>query len=122
MTQKTKKELERVPYIWYLVTFKDQIEALLDSGSEVNAMSQAFAHQLGLKIWKINVRAQKIDGSTLKTYEIIVSTFFVLDKDSRERFFEKSFLLADVKPDIVLGMPFLILSNVDIDFQARDLQ
>ncbi len=42
MTEKTE-ELERVPCIWYPVTFKDQTEALLDSGSEVNAMSQAFA-------------------------------------------------------------------------------
>ncbi len=41
--KKTEEELERVPCIWYLVTFKDQTEALLDSGSEVNAMSQAFA-------------------------------------------------------------------------------
>ncbi len=30
--------------------------------------------------------------------------------------------MADVKPDIVLGMPFLIMSNTDVDFQAWDLQ
>ncbi len=49
--KKTEEELERVPCIRYPVTFKkDQIEALLDSGSEVNAMSQAFAQQLGLKV------------------------------------------------------------------------
>ncbi len=43
------------------------------------------------------------------------------DKDGKERFFEESFLLADVKPDIVLGMSFLIMSNADVNFQARDL-
>ncbi len=53
---------------------------------------------------------------------MVVSTFSVSDKDRRERFFEESFLLADVRPDIVLGMPFLNVSNADIDFQARDLQ
>ncbi len=58
----------------------------------------------------------------MKTYEIIVSTFFVSDKHSRERFFEKSFLLTHVKPDIVLGMSFLTMSNANIDFLARDLQ
>ncbi len=52
----------------------------------------------------------------------MVSTFSISNKDGRERFFEESFLLADVKSDIVLGMPFLIISNADIDFQARDLQ
>ncbi len=45
----------------------------------------------------------------------------MLDKDSRKRFFKESFLLADIKPDIVLGMLFLTMSNADIDFQAQDL-
>ncbi len=121
MTEKIE-ELERVPCIRYLVTFKDQTEALLDSGSEVNAMSQAFAQQLGLKIRKTNVEAQKINGTTLETYGMVVSTFSMTDKDGRERFFKENFLLADVKPDIMLGMPFLTMSNADVDFPAQDLQ
>ncbi len=52
---------------------------------------------------------------------MVVSTFSVLHKDGRERFFEESFLLADVKSDIVLRTLFLNMSNADIDFQARDL-
>ncbi len=52
---------------------------------------------------------------------MVISTFFVSDKNGRKRFFKKSFLLADVKPDIVLGMPFLTMSNTNVDFQARDL-
>ncbi len=95
---------------------------MLDSGSEVNAISQAFAQQLGLKIRKTNIGAQKIDGTTLETYGIIVSTFSVSDKDERERFFEESFLLANVRPDIMLGVLFLTMSNADINFKARDLQ
>ncbi len=84
-------------------------------------MSQAFAQQLGFKICKINVGAQKIDGTTLETYRMVVSTFSVSDKDDREMFFEESFLLADVRLDIILGMLFLTISNADVDFQARDL-
>ncbi len=53
---------------------------------------------------------------------MVVSTFSVSDKDGKERFFEENFLLTDVSPYIVLGMPFLIMSNADIDFQARDWQ
>ncbi len=120
--KKTEEELERVPCIRYPVTFKDQTEALLDSRSEVNIISQAFAQQLGLKIRKTNVGAQKIDVTTLETYGIVVFTFSVSDKDGRERFFKESFLLADVSPDIVLGMPFLTMSHVDVNFQARNLQ
>ena len=53
---------------------------------------------------------------------MIVFTSLILDKDGRERFFEESFLLANVSPDIVLGMSFLTMSNVDVNFQARDVQ
>ncbi len=121
MTEK-KEELERVPCIWYPVTFKNQTKALLDSRSEINAISQAFAYQIGLTIWKTNIGTQKIDGTTLKTYGMVVSTFSVSDKDRRERLFEESFLLADVKPNVMLGMPFLTMINADVNFQARDLQ
>ncbi len=72
-------------------------------------------------ICKTNVGAQKIDDTTLETYRMVVSTFSVSDKDGRERFFEESYLLADVKPDIVLGMPFQTMSNADVDFQAQNL-
>ncbi len=85
-------------------------------------MSQAFAQHLDLKICKTNIGAQKIDSTTLETYEMVVSIFSVLDKDGRERFFEEGFLLVDVRPDMVLEMLFLIISNTDVDFQAQDLQ
>ncbi len=81
-------------------------------------MNQVFISQPGFKIGKTNVRAQKIDGTTLETYEMIVSTFSMLDKNGKKRFFEQSFLLANVKSDVMLGMPYLIMSNADIDFQA----
>ncbi len=82
-------------------------------------MSQAFAHQLGLTIQKTNIRAQKIDGTTLKTDKIVVSIFSLFDKDSRERLFEENFLLADIKQDVVFGIFFLTMSNADIDFKLR---
>ena len=53
---------------------------------------------------------------------MVVSTFFLSDKDGQERFFEESFLLADIKTDTVLGMLFLTMSNADVDFQAQNLQ
>ena len=71
---------------------------------------------------KTNVGVQKINDTTLGTYEMIISTFSMSDKDGRERFFEESFLLANVKPKIVLRMPFLTMSNANVDFQAQNLQ
>ncbi len=85
-------------------------------------MSQAFTLQLGLNIWKINVENQKINNTILKTYEIVIFTFCILDKDNRVRFLKKSFYLVDIKSDIVIEMLFLTMSNIDINFQAQNLQ
>ena len=84
-------------------------------------MSQVFAHQLSLKIWKTNIGAQKINDTTLETYGMVVSTFSMSNKNGREKFFKESFLLTNVKLDIVFRMPFLSMSNIDVDFQAWDL-
>ncbi len=46
---------------------------------------------------------------------MIVFTFSVSYKDISKRFFEESFLLADIKLDIVFRMLFLTISNVDVD-------
>ncbi len=71
---------------------------------------------------KTNVRAHKINSITLEIYGIVVSTFFVPNKDGKERFFEKSFLLANVKSDIVFEIHFLTINNTDVDFEAWELQ
>ena len=124
MTDTSDKEVVKVLCIHYPIWFqKDQeqegqgqIKALLDSGSEVNAMSPAYAKSLGLKTWKINVGAQKIDGSALKTFEIVIVDFQVEDKNGRPRFFQGTFLVADTKFEIVLGMLVLKISNANIAF------
>ena len=67
--------LQRVPSIQYPVQFrKDQsnVQALIDLGSEVNAMTPAYASKLGLVAWKTDVRAQKMDDSTLETNGIVI--------------------------------------------------
>ncbi len=77
-------------------------------------MTPAYATELGLTTQKISVRAQKIDGSPLKTYGIISASFSLQDSLGRVRFFEKTFLLANINMEVALGMPFLALSNADI--------
>ena len=53
---------------------------------------------------------------------MIISTFFISNKNDRDRFFEENFLLADINLNVIFEMLWLIISNADIDFQARDLQ
>ena len=38
-------------------------------------MSPAYAKSLSLKTWKTNVRAQKIDGSALETFGMLIADF-----------------------------------------------
>ena len=52
---------------------------------------------------------------------MVVAAFSVEDKANRVRFFEETFLVADVSPVVVLGMLFLTLSGADIDFSGREL-
>ena len=117
-----KEALERVPCIYYPVQFKDMdrapVQALIDSGSEVNAIHPFFVKQLGLSIRPTNVGAQKIDGTTLDTHGMVVAAFSVEDKANQIRFFEETFLVANVSSEVVLGMSFLTLSNADVDFPS----
>ena len=89
---------------------------MLDSGNEMNAMSSAYAKRLGLKTRKTNVGAQKIDGSALETFGMVIADFQVEDKSGRPRFFQETFLVADTKFEVILGMPFLKISNADVAF------
>ena len=109
--------------IYYLINFgKKSVSALLDSGSEVNAVYPAFAKELGLPIRPTDVGAQKIDNTMLTTYGIVVAAFLIEDKANRVRFFEKIFLVANVSPEVVHGMPFLILNSANVDFLGREIR
>ena len=84
MANAREEVLKRVPYIYYLVQFesmnKSQVQALIDSDSEANAMRPAYASKLGLQARYTNVGAQKIDGSTLQTFGMVLTDFQVEDK------------------------------------------
>ena len=70
--------LDWVTCIRYPIWFKKskvQAQALLDSGSKVNAMTLRYALKLGLKVRSIDVGAQKIDNSILETFEMVLANF-----------------------------------------------
>ena len=93
---------------------KTKVWALIDLSSEVNAITLIYAAKLGLKVHHTKVRAQKVDGSTLETFGMVLASFQVKDKHGKTRFFQKPFLLADISVEVVSSMPFLTLSNADI--------
>ena len=119
------KVLNRVPYICYPVQFRKNkgkdVLALLDSKSELNAMTPAYTVHLGLKVRMTNVGVQKIDGSLLAIYGIVIVAVQVVDKLSRSRFLQETFLLANISMKVVLSMPFHIFSNADVQFAEKKL-
>ena len=114
--------LAQVPCIHYPINFGNKfVSALFDLSSEVNIVHLAFAKELGLPIRPTDVRVQKIDDTTLETYGIVVAVILVENKANRVRFFEETFLVANISPEVVFGMPFLTLSGADVDFLGREL-
>ena len=125
------KEIEQVTCIQYSITFPggvtqndstlDPVSALFDSGSKVNAMHPAFAKRLSLVVQTTNVGVQKINGTTLEIYGMVVAAFSVTDQPDKVRFFKEIFRVVNVSLDIVLAMSFPILSGADIDFPKSEL-
>ena len=98
-----------------------EVQALIDSRNEDNAMAPAYTKKLGLRVQKTDVGTQKIDGSPLKTYSIVIVGFQIQNKFGKTRFFQKTFLIADTSMEVVLGMPFLALSKVEVDFAKKEV-
>ena len=74
----TSRPLKRVPYIHHPLYFQKDLRktrALIDSNSKVNAMTPAYSAKLSLKVRETDIGAQKIDGSILDTFEMILANF-----------------------------------------------
>ena len=97
------------------------MRSLIDSGSKVNAMHPTYATKLGLCARKIDVNAQKINRSYLDIFGMVIVDCLVKNKLGRIRFFQKTFLLANIGLEMVLGMFFLNLSKGNIWFAKREL-
>ena len=53
---------------------------------------------------------------------MVLAAFSIVDKVNRVRFFKETFLIANVSPEIVFGIFFLILSGADVDFLGREFR
>ena len=87
---------------------------MIDLGSEVNVMTLAYIAKLGLKVQKTDSRVQKVYGSTLDTFGIVLADFQVEDKLGRAGFFQETFLVANTTLEMILRIPFLTFHNIDV--------
>ena len=72
------QQLKYVLSIHYPVTFKKSqtaVQLLLDSGSNINAMTPVYAVVLGLRICSTDVETQKIDKSMFLNDDIMLANF-----------------------------------------------
>lgn len=84
-------------------------------------MTLVFVLKLGLKIYHINVKTSKIDGSILQTFKMVLASFQIEDKFGQARFFQELFLLANINVEMILGIFFLTFSNAKILFAEQKL-
>ena len=52
---------------------------------------------------------------------MVIVGFQIQDKFGKVRFFQETGLVADTSMEVVLGMSFLALSKVEVDFAEREL-
>ena len=79
-------------------------------------MKPNYMMKLSLQICETKVNTQKTDGLKLDTFDMIIASFSLEDKERKSRFFEETFLLADISIYISLNIFFFTLRNIEIDF------
>ena len=79
-------------------------------------MYPAYTMKLGLHAKKTDVNMQKINKFHLNTFKIVIADYSVKNKLKRVRFFQKTFLLANISLERALKMLFFTFNKADIQF------
>ena len=115
---------EQILYIWYPVQFRQKnykdknkdIRAPIDLSSKVNIIHPTYTTKLGFCARKIDISAQKINRSHLDIFRMVIVNYSVKYKLGKIRFFQETFLLANISLEVVLQMFFLIFGRTDVRF------
>ena len=119
------RDLETVKCItWNMKLNKgnEEVLALLDSGSEANLISRGYASQLPLKIMDTSWGLATINKQQISTQGMVIAGFEITDSLNHTRYFEETFLIADIPQPVILGMPFLKLGDSDVSWMERTMQ
>ena len=84
-------------------------------------MHPTYVTNLGLYARKIDIIAQKINGSYLDIIGMVIADCSDKNKLGSVRFFQETFLLANIGLEMVLRMLLLTLSKADIWFAEYKL-
>lgn len=118
----TFKDLETVKCITWNIKLnqgKEKVPAPLDSGSKANLISQAYATQFPLKIIDTSWGLATINKQQISTQDMVIAGFEITDSADHTRWFEETFLIADISQQVVLGTPFLKLGDPNMSWSVR---
>ena len=109
--------LIKIAHIYYLVQIdQNEIWALFNNRSEVNAINPNYSQKLGFEIWKTSIKVQKTVDFALETFKIVNTDFQIKNKFNKHRFFKKTFLFANIKVKVVFKKFILKPSNINVLF------
>lgn len=84
-------------------------------------MTLAYTVKLDFTNQKINIGAQKINGSPQETHNMASAKFLFQDNLGEVRFFEETILLTNTNMEMILKMFFLVFSNINFQFNAKKI-
>ena len=98
-----------------------KVPALLNSGSEVNAITQAYTAKLRLRVCLTNGEIQKINEFTFLIYDMVLAKFQLEHKQEKMQVLQETFLMPNTLIKLVLRILFLSLSKIKINFADQEL-
>ena len=95
--------------------------ALIDSGAELNLVSQLFVKEAG---WQLRPEGappvETVDGRGIHVYGALRITTNAADRHAKSQQRQDEYIAADIRDyDMILGDPWLQTRNPDIDWEAR---
>lgn len=70
--------LKKILYIHHLLYFQKKIvkiKTLINFGSKINTITSIYISKLDFQVYQTNIEVQKINSFTLKTFEIVLTSF-----------------------------------------------
>ena len=102
------------------VTCWRKAKALVDSGSELNLVSQLFVKESGWQLRPDRDTTEAINGYDVRAYSSLKITTSITDRNSKVKTQRIEFVVVDIKGyDIVLGDPWLQPHNPSVDWIGK---
>lgn len=96
-----------------------EFRVLIDFGTEVNAITPAFAVELGLFTRQIEISIEKIDISTQNIYGMVIIGFLIQNKLGKIRYYEENFLSVNTSMNVFFKMRIMAFNNKIIQFTTK---